>query len=66
MLYEVITTLFGKDRVYDYSGSNDITADYHNYYELSHYRPSVSARILRDIYSRGKSNGKQKNSYNFV
>ena len=28
---ETLRTLFGKDRVYDYSGSNDITADRNNF-----------------------------------
>ncbi len=49
---ETLRSIFGPDRIYDYSGMNDITADYRNYYELSHYRPFVAARILREIYSR--------------
>ncbi|MEP6651736.1 MAG: hypothetical protein ABJA82_00165 [Myxococcales bacterium] len=42
---------FGKDRVFDYSGNNDITADRHNYYESSHYRVAVARRILETIYA---------------
>jgi hypothetical protein len=42
--------IFGDDRVFDYSGVNDITDDYRNYYELSHYRPHVAARIMREMY----------------
>lgn len=42
--------MFGDGIVHDYSGVNEITADYRNYYELSHYRPHVAARIMREIY----------------
>ena len=42
--------LFGKDNVFDYSGVNAITSDYHNYYEASHYRPLVAKKILQEIY----------------
>ena len=45
--------LFGVDKVYDFSGNNEFTRDYHNYYEDSHYRPFISARILRIIYAPG-------------
>lgn len=45
--------VFGDAAVADYSGVNDITEDYRNYYELSHYRPHVAARIMREIYSTG-------------
>lgn len=48
ILYEI----FGENRVFDYSGVNQVTSDYHNYYENAHYRPSVAAQILNDIYTR--------------
>jgi hypothetical protein len=44
--------IFGPDRVYDFSGINDITRDYRNYYEESHYRPHIARNILSVIYTR--------------
>lgn len=40
---------FGASNVFDFSGPNQWNADYHNYYEASHYRPHVAAEILRQI-----------------
>ncbi len=45
-----LTSLFGEGNVFDYSGINAFTKDYHNYYEASHYRPVVANAILKDIY----------------
>ncbi|MCB2203772.1 hypothetical protein KQI65_03420 [bacterium] len=42
--------IFGESCVANYSGVNDITEDYRNYYELSHYRPRVAARIMQEMY----------------
>lgn len=42
--------LFGEDRVYDFSGINDITNDKFNYYEPSHYRPHIARKIIALIY----------------
>jgi hypothetical protein len=44
--------IFGNNNVYDYSGINEFTADIHNYYESSHFRPFVGRRILDMIYAR--------------
>jgi hypothetical protein len=44
--------IFGAEHVYDYSGINDITRDFHNYYETSHFRPSVARRIMAEVYAR--------------
>lgn len=44
--------LFGRENVYDFSGINAITNDYHNYYEASHYRPHVAKEIMKQIYLR--------------
>ena len=47
----LLRTLFGTDRVHDYSGINALTADYHNFYsDVDHYRKTVGNAILRDIY----------------
>ena len=42
--------ILGEDRVYDYSGVNEITNDFHNYYESSHYRSSVAKKMMNEIY----------------
>ena len=46
-----LQAVFGTNRVFDYSGINEITASVTNYYESSHYRPHVARRILADIYA---------------
>jgi hypothetical protein len=46
--------IFGKDRVYDFSGINKYTIDFTNFYEPSHYRPIVASQILDSIYSNKK------------
>ncbi len=48
--YRTLCGIFGKDHIYDFSGVNAWTSDYHNYYEPSHYRPKVSAEIMNRIY----------------
>jgi hypothetical protein len=46
-----LASLFGKERVFDFSGINELTDDYSNFYEASHYRPHVAREILQRIYS---------------
>lgn len=46
--------VFGENNVFDFSGINSITADYRNYYEVSHYRPHIAAQLLNEVYSRKK------------
>lgn len=47
----VLNAIFGSDRVFDYSGINDITNERRNYIERSHFRFHVGERILSEIYS---------------
>lgn len=42
--------LFGTENVFDFSGINSFTNDYHNYYEAIHYRPFICDNILNIIY----------------
>ena len=49
--YDTLCRIFGKNNVYDLSGVNKWTVDFHNYYEYSHYTPKASAEILDSIYS---------------
>lgn len=50
----ILDQLFGATRIYDFTGVNHITEDYHNYYEDSHYRPCVAQFILHTIYHTEK------------
>ena len=46
----ILNNIFGNSNVFDYSGKNFITDDYHNYYENSHYRPHIARFIMKEIY----------------
>lgn len=48
---EILRKIFGEENVFDFSGTNEITVDYHNYYEDSHYRPHIARHILKEIYT---------------
>jgi hypothetical protein len=52
----MISECFGADHVYDFSGGNHWNTDVHNWYESSHYRPTVGASILKSIQEEGYSN----------
>ena len=45
-----LKAIFGDDYVFDFSGKNEFTDDYHNYYEEAHYRPVLGEKILNIIY----------------
>jgi len=47
---DFLKNTFGEQNVYDFSGPNKWNADYHNYYETTHYRPNVANDILQIIY----------------
>lgn len=44
--------IFGEDTVFDFSGINEFTNNYKNYYESSHYRPHVAKAIMSRLYER--------------
>ncbi len=46
-----LNNLFGKENVFDFSGINNYTKNYKNFYETSHYRPQVTREILNEIYN---------------
>lgn len=46
-----LKNLFGAQNVFDFSGINEFTNDYRNYYESSHYRPHVARKIMEKIYA---------------
>ena len=47
---ERLIKLFGKKSIFDFSGKNNFTEDYTNYYESSHYKPCVANQIMKFIY----------------
>lgn len=49
---DYLKQVFGADKVFDFSGINDITNNYLNYYEESHYRPVVANKILKAVYRK--------------
>lgn len=51
----VLQQMFGRDKVFDFSGKNAITNSIYNYYEASHYRPHVANEIMRVIYADSSS-----------
>lgn len=44
--------IFGKENVFNFSGSNKNTEPLTNYYESSHYKPFVANKIMREIYGK--------------
>lgn len=50
--YAILKEMFGSESVFDFSGINDITQDYHNYYDFSHYTSDVCSYILNCAYSQ--------------
>jgi hypothetical protein len=46
----IISRVFGKQNVYDFTGENEITENIYNYYETSHYRPHVGKKLMEIIY----------------
>jgi hypothetical protein len=55
-----LSDLFGKENVFDFSGINKFTNDFHNYYETSHYRPHVAREIMDSIYHAEPGSNKSK------
>lgn len=47
----MLKNIFGEGNVFDFSGINGFTNDYHNYYETSHYRPHIADSVMKTAYS---------------
>lgn len=52
---KIIQNIFGQDKVFDYSGKNDITMDYNNFSDPNHFGLSVGWQIIEDIYNTNDS-----------
>lgn len=48
--FDKLSEIFGKEKIYDFSGINSFTKDINNYYDIYHYRPKVVKEILKLIY----------------
>ena len=46
----ILESIFGAKSVFDFSGKNEFTEDYHNYYDCNHYRPCIAKAVLDSIY----------------
>lgn len=43
------------EHLYDFSGINDLTSDYHHYYDLSHFRVEIAAEVMNRVYKTDKN-----------
>lgn len=46
----LLKNIFGINNVFDFTGINEYTADIHNYYEQTHYRPVLGVQLMKRIY----------------
>lgn len=51
---ESMKKILGAEHIFDYTGTNWITTDKHNYYEESHFRPFIGDSIMSEIYANKK------------
>lgn len=51
----ILERIFGSSHIHNFSGVNEFTQVVGNYYEESHYRPSVGRKILKLIYAPGST-----------
>lgn len=45
-----LRSIFGHNNVFDFSGINEYTNNYINYYESSHYRPHIARKLMEIAY----------------
>ena len=48
----ILQEVFGKDKVFDYSGKNEITTDCYNFSDPNHFGLSVGWQIIEEIYNK--------------
>ncbi len=49
---KLLTEIFGKENVFDFSGKNEIAADSSFFYERLHFRPIAGDLLLKKVYSK--------------
>lgn len=47
-----LKAIFGQQNVFDFSGKNAYSTDYHNFYESAHYRPCLGRQLLKEMYRK--------------
>jgi hypothetical protein len=47
---KIIESIFDKNRIFDYSGVNELTTPIGNYYEIFHFKPLVAREIMKEIF----------------
>ena len=47
---EILENIFGKERVHNYTGKNELTEDYNNFSDPNHFGLRVGYLIMQDIY----------------
>ena len=50
--WAILQNIFGKDKVFNYSGKNDMTTDCYNFSDPNHFGSSVGWQIIEDIYNK--------------
>ncbi len=50
--FKILQTTFDQNRIFDYSGINNITKSKYNYYEPMHYRRNIVDSLMDDMYVR--------------
>lgn len=48
---KVLKEIFKAENVYDFSGKNQYTNSFYNYYDVNHYTSEVAADMMRQVYS---------------
>ena len=48
----ILQDIFGKDKVFDYSGKNEITIDYNNFTDPNHFGLCAGWKIIEEIYNK--------------
>lgn len=49
---KLLQDIFGEERIFDYSGKNELTTNCYNFFDPLHFDFSVGWRIIEDIYNR--------------
>ena len=47
----ILYSVFGERNVYDYSGENELTSDYNNFFDPDHFGQFIGWHIIEDIYN---------------
>lgn len=51
---KTLQSIFGKEFVFDFTGVNQWSSDYHCHYEIFHYRPCVANDVMKIVYEKAQ------------